>query len=526
MDDRVGVVGMERGSQAQFLLDTMSAGASGRSPPLVQSCDRRIWSNFENFFCVQRPIEYIRFDLESAARLKYKRYLVVDLGRLGYVEIEVVCANTPWCPVCRQHFHSEDDPDCPSKNKKSYAAVAKQVQKPPPKKSKGSEKQGPQGGKGGGSAVAKEKNGGKVDNEGGLGGKGGEGSGGTNGGGTDGGGTSGMRATEEEREREKRGEGNGGSNGGGTSGTSGEGTEEGGEKGVSKSQGEEGGKKSQEEWKIVDREKGKGTDSEEGRNSKTDLEKRQRSLELKISDDMDEDRVVVRRKRKRDESHHSEEDVSPAKDEDKDRKKGKEMVLYDGDQGWSSRASLHSPSWSSSEEEEDEEEEDQGKLVPLFGDLDHPLPPPPPLGNTKRYINDMYDFREDKDRSQFGDIDQPVSPSSRLPSSPSQHGYEDCVDDQDGSRDEYYSAGDSSPALRDSESPVAKSNFISPAKRSKPNIRKPTGTGDLLGTGMVQQANNSSDVAKPAKNRKSRQSLSLALPMQTLSKEDKVNGTG
>ncbi|GBG83111.1 hypothetical protein CBR_g36729 [Chara braunii] len=63
----------------------------------------------------------IQFDLESAARLKYKRYLVIDLGKDGYVELESVCATTPWCPNCRQHFHSEDDPDCPKKKGISYA---------------------------------------------------------------------------------------------------------------------------------------------------------------------------------------------------------------------------------------------------------------------------------------------------------------------------------------------------------------------------------------------------------------------
>ncbi|GBG88833.1 hypothetical protein CBR_g48445 [Chara braunii] len=49
----------------------------------------------------------IRFDLESAARLRYKRYLVVDLGNDG------------------QHFHSEDDPDCPKRKETSYADKVK-----------------------------------------------------------------------------------------------------------------------------------------------------------------------------------------------------------------------------------------------------------------------------------------------------------------------------------------------------------------------------------------------------------------
>ncbi|GBG84125.1 hypothetical protein CBR_g38000 [Chara braunii] len=63
----------------------------------------------------------VRFDLESAARLRYKKFLAIDLGYDGLVELEVVIADTPWCPRCRKHFHSEGDEECSARGKKSYA---------------------------------------------------------------------------------------------------------------------------------------------------------------------------------------------------------------------------------------------------------------------------------------------------------------------------------------------------------------------------------------------------------------------
>ncbi|GBG62153.1 hypothetical protein CBR_g29352 [Chara braunii] len=40
-------------------------------------------------------------------------------------EIEVVCAETQWCPACRKHFHSEGDADCLSRKSNSYADAVK-----------------------------------------------------------------------------------------------------------------------------------------------------------------------------------------------------------------------------------------------------------------------------------------------------------------------------------------------------------------------------------------------------------------
>ncbi|GBG66525.1 hypothetical protein CBR_g63107 [Chara braunii] len=68
----------------------------------------------------------IRFDLTTSARIRYKPYLTIDLSEFGYVDIEVVCADTPWCPDCRRFFHSAGDPDCPTnKRKKTYPQKSK-----------------------------------------------------------------------------------------------------------------------------------------------------------------------------------------------------------------------------------------------------------------------------------------------------------------------------------------------------------------------------------------------------------------
>ncbi|GBG84260.1 hypothetical protein CBR_g38231 [Chara braunii] len=76
----------------------------------------------------------IRFDLTPSARLNYKRMLVVDLGEYGYVEIEVVCADTPWCSLCKRFFHTDSDNDC-SRSRKYKNAVVKE-------KGAGKEKEG------------------------------------------------------------------------------------------------------------------------------------------------------------------------------------------------------------------------------------------------------------------------------------------------------------------------------------------------------------------------------------------------
>ncbi|GBG68011.1 hypothetical protein CBR_g1131 [Chara braunii] len=58
----------------------------------------------------------IRFDLVSLARLCFKPWLCVDFAEHGYVELEVIGADTPWCATCRQFYHFAGDPACP-KNK-------------------------------------------------------------------------------------------------------------------------------------------------------------------------------------------------------------------------------------------------------------------------------------------------------------------------------------------------------------------------------------------------------------------------
>uniref|UniRef100_A0A388LTV2 Uncharacterized protein n=1 Tax=Chara braunii TaxID=69332 RepID=A0A388LTV2_CHABU len=47
------------------------------------------------------------------------------MGDYGYVEIEVVCANTLWCSQCKRFFHNDSDKDCP-RNDKYRKAVRKE----------------------------------------------------------------------------------------------------------------------------------------------------------------------------------------------------------------------------------------------------------------------------------------------------------------------------------------------------------------------------------------------------------------
>ncbi|GBG77343.1 hypothetical protein CBR_g23675 [Chara braunii] len=60
----------------------------------------------------------VRFDLNPTAKLKYKKYLEIDLRRFGRVKMEVIGVEMPWCSNCRCHFHKETDDTCPIKKQK------------------------------------------------------------------------------------------------------------------------------------------------------------------------------------------------------------------------------------------------------------------------------------------------------------------------------------------------------------------------------------------------------------------------
>ncbi|GBG64733.1 hypothetical protein CBR_g46279 [Chara braunii] len=85
----------------------------------------------------------ICFDMALAARLKYKRHLVVDMGDYGFVELEVACTDSPWCCKCRRFFHSDSDPSCPrnANYKEALTKVTKEKEvKEKPKEKEGGEK--------------------------------------------------------------------------------------------------------------------------------------------------------------------------------------------------------------------------------------------------------------------------------------------------------------------------------------------------------------------------------------------------
>ncbi|GBG87298.1 hypothetical protein CBR_g45357 [Chara braunii] len=89
------------------------------------------------------------------------------MGYLGYVEIEVVCAASPWCPACRKYFHSEGDPEYTAKNKKSYLSATKSnTRKQEPKGRKQGGGDGTRAGTGGGGeGSARGKTGGSKERE-------------------------------------------------------------------------------------------------------------------------------------------------------------------------------------------------------------------------------------------------------------------------------------------------------------------------------------------------------------------------
>ncbi|GBG70798.1 hypothetical protein CBR_g8098 [Chara braunii] len=70
--------------------------------------------------------------------MRYKPYLLIDFLDDGYAEIEVTCADTPWCEFCRRYFHKSAD--CPSKRQTSSSKPNRPNKDLPHNKSKRSEK--------------------------------------------------------------------------------------------------------------------------------------------------------------------------------------------------------------------------------------------------------------------------------------------------------------------------------------------------------------------------------------------------
>ncbi|GBG41663.1 hypothetical protein CBR_g74754, partial [Chara braunii] len=60
-------------------------------------------------------LQDIRFELIPSAKTRFQETLIVDLEEDGVVEVELVCANTPWCESCRCFYHWSSDESCPSK---------------------------------------------------------------------------------------------------------------------------------------------------------------------------------------------------------------------------------------------------------------------------------------------------------------------------------------------------------------------------------------------------------------------------
>ncbi|GBG62320.1 hypothetical protein CBR_g29928 [Chara braunii] len=94
----------------------------------VQSAFGKILKKFETYADPIAPeLVNVRFDLEPAARVRYRPYLIIDMKKGGFVEIEVVHAQTPWCKVCRQNFHHEDDDCCPARQQGNLQEKGKKV---------------------------------------------------------------------------------------------------------------------------------------------------------------------------------------------------------------------------------------------------------------------------------------------------------------------------------------------------------------------------------------------------------------
>ncbi|GBG72611.1 hypothetical protein CBR_g12184 [Chara braunii] len=415
---------------------------------------------------------------------------------MGYVELEVICPTTPWCPACRMYFHEEGDQECGSKRKKSYAAAVSNQKSPMPSKGKG-KGGGPTGG-GKGTEVSGEKGGGKG------GGKDGRD------GGSDEGEKEGFPSPKKgSRSPRKRAEGEGSQGKGkgsplkgvgpeGTSGPQGEKRSE-----LGKGEGEGGGPIG-----------GDGGPTQQGEREIT--EKREQST-LVIDqgmlgggkgfveeDKMDEDIALTREKRKREhdeatqeeEDHSSSEDPSPSK----------ALVVYDPRKFRYSRGK--SVSWSS---DEGSEEEDEGRLIPLFGDLND-LPASP----MKTYDNLYYDWG---------------TPSTALRSAPS--------DGTPSSPDEVFKTEEPNaeepmasqalaprrvPSLDRSTGSIPQKTRLSPTKKSKVLRPKPRVGGlqiESLSTPIQQEAGGSEKVGR---RRKSVPPLSQAPPMRTLTKAEKKKG--
>ncbi|GBG76812.1 hypothetical protein CBR_g23027 [Chara braunii] len=62
-------------------------------------------------------LQDIRFDLTPSAKMRFQEVLIIDLEEDGLVEVEVICAETPWCENCRRFYHWSSDDSCPLKPK-------------------------------------------------------------------------------------------------------------------------------------------------------------------------------------------------------------------------------------------------------------------------------------------------------------------------------------------------------------------------------------------------------------------------
>ncbi|GBG88419.1 hypothetical protein CBR_g47118 [Chara braunii] len=70
--------------------------------------------------------------------MRYKPCLMIDHLDDGYAEIDVICADTPWCETCRRYFHKSTD--CPSKRQPGPSASNGLIREQTLNKSKRSEK--------------------------------------------------------------------------------------------------------------------------------------------------------------------------------------------------------------------------------------------------------------------------------------------------------------------------------------------------------------------------------------------------
>ncbi|GBG59825.1 hypothetical protein CBR_g54927 [Chara braunii] len=92
-------------------------------PMIEEAVEKAFGRVIKTYPFTKRPNEpelhNVRFDLEPSAMHRYTPYLIIGIpdGKDTQVTVEVACATTDWCPICKQYFHSEDDPDCPGRKR-------------------------------------------------------------------------------------------------------------------------------------------------------------------------------------------------------------------------------------------------------------------------------------------------------------------------------------------------------------------------------------------------------------------------